>query len=286
MKPKILFSCSISIIFVFLLATLFAGNYLTSPHQSIIGEPPKGLAAQKVIFPSKNGSTISGWFIPGEKEKGGILLMHGVRSNRLQMLERAKFLNKDGYSVLLFDFQSHGESLGKYITFGYLESLDADAALLFLKNKLSKKTIGVIGVSLGGAATLIGKVAKDSDAIILEGVYPTIEEAISNRLTIRLGHIGKYLVPLLTLQIKPRLGFNSSELRPIEKITNVKGAVFIIAGALDKHTTFAESKRLFEAAHEPKFLWELEGAGHMDFSRYMADKYQEKVLWYFRNFLK
>lgn len=74
--------------------------------------------------------------------------MHGVRSNWLQMLERAKFLNMHGYAVLLFDFQGHGESPGEYITFGSLESLDAEAALSFLKSKLSKKTIGIIGVSL------------------------------------------------------------------------------------------------------------------------------------------
>ena len=286
MKLKILYPCSILILFAVLLALFFAGNFLISPRASIVGEPPSELAALKVTFPSKSGSTISGWFISGEKNKGGILLMHGVRSNRLQMLERAKFLNTHGYSVLLFDFQSHGESPGQHITFGYLESLDADAALLFLKDKLSKKSIGVIGVSLGGAAALKGQVAKSSDAIILESVYPTIKEAVSNRLTMRFGHIGKYLVPLLTLQMKPRLGFNSSELRPIDNITNTKGAVFIIAGTLDKHTTLTESKRLFEVAHEPKFFWEIEGAAHIDFCRFVPEKYEEKVLWFFNTFLK
>ena len=60
--------------------------------------------------------------------------MHGVRSNRLQMLDRARFLNKFGYSVLLFDFQAHGESIGDHITFGYLESLDANAGYSYLES--------------------------------------------------------------------------------------------------------------------------------------------------------
>jgi alpha/beta superfamily hydrolase len=51
--------------------------------------------------------------------------MHGVRANRLSMVERARFLSYAGYSVLLFDFQGHGESTGQHITFGYLESKDA-----------------------------------------------------------------------------------------------------------------------------------------------------------------
>ena len=58
--------------------------------------------------------------------------MHGVRANRLVMLARARFLHKAGYAVLLFDFQAHGESSGKRITFGHLEGLDASAAVTFL----------------------------------------------------------------------------------------------------------------------------------------------------------
>ena len=53
-----------------------------------------------------------------------ILGMHGVRGNRLSMLDRARFLSHAGFSVLVFDFQAHGESSGEHTTFGELESLD------------------------------------------------------------------------------------------------------------------------------------------------------------------
>lgn len=286
MNPRILIISIISIILAFLLPIYMAGTFLSSPSPGEIGDPPVDLAAQQVHFYSKSGSTISGWFIPGQEHKGGILLMHGVRSNRLQMVERARFLNGHGYSVLLFDFQSHGVSPGKHITFGYLEAFDAEAAFSFLENRLSQKTIGVIGVSLGGAAALLGGVAEKSDAIIIESVYPTIEEAIANRMTMRIGNLGKYLVPLFTLQFKPRLGISINELRPVEKIANAKGAIFVLNGSLDRHTTLAESKRLFENAHDPKLFWEVEGAAHIDFSRYAAKDYQKRVLVFFRKYLK
>jgi len=54
---------------------------------------------------------------------GTIVLMHGVRANRLSMVRRAEMLHRAGYSVLLFDFQAHGESPGSHITMGYLESV-------------------------------------------------------------------------------------------------------------------------------------------------------------------
>ena len=287
MKLKIVF-VSITIAILLLSFMVFrAGTLLSSPYPSNVGEAPKDLNAQQVAFQSSSGNTLSGWFIPGQSDKGGILLMHGIGANRLQMLERARFLNKYGYSVLLFDFQGHGESQGKQVTFGYLESFDANTAFDFLKNKLINKTIGVIGVSLGGAAALLGNVVNgNADALVLESVYPTIEEAVANRLIMRLGGIGEYLVPLLTLQLKPRLGFSAKELRPIEKIAQTKGAVFIINGSADKHTTLSEAKRLHDNAHQPKEFWAVEGAAHIDIYKYKGQEYKNRILSFFEGHLK
>lgn len=265
--------------------TYFIGSLLSKPRPSQIGNAPQDFPVENISFKSESGSLIYGWFIAGEANKGGILLMHGVRSNRLQMLNRARFLNQAGYSVLLFDFQAHGESLGENITFGYLESLDAEAGYNYLKSKLNHQSIGVIGVSLGGAAALLGKVSQQADALILESVYPTLEKAVANRLALRLRAIGKYLSPFLTWQTKWRLGFSVDQLKPIEHISQVTGAVFVIAGLEDHHTTAAESQALFSAAKEPKKLWMVESAGHINFDAHQPEKYKATVLKFFNTYL-
>ena len=99
-----------------------AGTVLVAPVHQSVGDPPGDLATRVVQFQSQSGATIHGWFIPGKKGAGAIVLMHGVRANRLSMLDRARFLSRAGFSVLLFDFQAHGESSGDHITFGFLES--------------------------------------------------------------------------------------------------------------------------------------------------------------------
>ncbi len=281
---KMLLSSSI-IILIGLAIVYAAGSYLTSTHPSKVGAIPDDFPAINVSFPSKSGSTLAGWYLAGQTDKGGVLLMHGIKSNRLQMVERARFLHQAGYSVLLFDFQGHGESLGEKVTFGYLEALDAEAAYAFLHDKLQHKSIGVIGVSLGGAAALLGSVATQADALVLESVYPTIEEAIVNRLTLYLGEGGAYLLPLLLGQVEPRLGFSPDVLRPIDYLSKVTGAVFIITGSEDKHTTLSESKRLFSAANEPKKWWVVEGASHINFSHYEPEAYRLKVLAFFERAL-
>ena len=255
------------------------GNYLTEAQVEQVGAIPQDFRnARKVSFPSKSGSQLSGWILESKQGKGGVLLLHGVKSNRLQMVNRARFLQEAGYDVLLFDFQAHGESNGTQITFGYLESLDAESAYNYLADRVCNPSIAVIGVSLGGASALLGEVKTKAKVLILEAVYPTIEEAIKDRMRIYFGSFGGYLSPLLTLQIPPRLGIGIDQLRPIDAMDKVEGALLLIAGEQDKHTTIEESKCMFRRAKEPKEMWIVKGAGHANFDKVKAKEYKDRIL--------
>src|SRR5258705_1849233 len=217
---------------------------------------------------------------------GAIILMHGVRSNRLSMLDRARFLSRAGYSVLLFDFQAHGESKGDHITLGYLESKDTQAAVRFVRENAPGEKIGILGVSMGGAATLLASPPLNVNAIVLEMVYPTIDQAVSNRLTLRLGGWAACLRPLLTGQLRPRLGFDSGALRPIDHVGSISAAKLFIAGADDQHTTVAESQQMYAAASNPKELWILKGAAHVDLHQVGKPEYERRVLEFFHAHLR
>lgn len=285
MQAKYIFLTLPIVLSLFLAAFFAIGGVLSAPSQSKVGTMPIALASKPVNFFSKTGKSLSGWFIRASSERGGILLMHGVRSSRRAMIKRAIFLNQSGYSVFLFDFQAHGESPGKHITFGYLEAQDAEAAFTYLENQLEAKSIGVIGISLGGAAAILSNVSQRASAIVLEAVYPTLEEAIQNRIAMRLGTLGHYLSPLIMLQIEPRLGFDPKSLSPINHLSKAKAPLFIIAGTEDEHTTLSESKRMYSWASEPKQFWAVQGAIHEDFYQYSPVAYQEKVLNFFEQYL-
>ena len=276
-----LFKIVIMLFIVGFVLLYLIGIYLSRTNQVSIQKPQTSLALEDVSFPSKSWTTLHGWYVQGEEKKAGILLMHGVHSNRLQMLNRAEILHHAGYSVLLFDFQGHGESIGKKITFGYLESLDAEAGYDYLKKRVGQGKIGIIGVSLGGAAAVLGDVKYKADAIILESVYPSIEKAIENRLRVKIGSLGVYLLPILTTQLKIQVGIDPKELQPINQIDKVKGALFIIGGIDDKRTTKFETISLYDKAKSKKELWLVEDAGHIDFDRYVPKEYTTKVLNFF-----
>lgn len=110
-------------------AVVAFGFIISAPARAVIGAAPPELNVESITMSSNSGATLRGWFVAGQPGRGAVVLMHGVRSNRLSMIRRARLLSAEGLSVLLFDFQAHGESTGDRVTFGHLESLDAEAAV-------------------------------------------------------------------------------------------------------------------------------------------------------------
>lgn len=262
---------------VFSIVAYMVGTREMAPCPFAINPAPDTLHAENVTIPSASGSTLSGWFVQGQPGKGAVVLMHGLRASRLAMLDRARFLSSAGYSILLFDFQAHGQSPGRHITFGYLESKDAASAVAWLRARAPGERIGVIGVSLGGAAALLADPPLAVDAMVIEASYPTIEQALDDRIAMRLGWWATVLAPALTLQLRPRLGFGVEDLHPIDHVQNITIPKLFLAGSNDRHTRIEESLAMFDRAAEPKELWIVEGAEHVDLHEYAQVDYEARI---------
>jgi len=267
--------CIVLLLVVCIVIDLYAGYLFICPIRSVIGPAPADLGATPIAFPSASGATLRGWYVPGLPGHGAILLVHGIHADRRVMLPRARLFSRLGYAVLLFDLQAHGESTGNRITFGLKEGQDVQSALGVLRGRAPGERVGVIAVSLGGAAALLGPLPLAIDALVLESVFPTISQATRNRV----GSIG---AALLLWQLRPRLGIGANDLRPIARIGAVHEPVFVISGADDRHTTPEDTRELFRAAPEPKELWFVPGAVHEDLYAVAHQEYEERVLAFFR----
>ena len=263
---------------------------LTAPALALIDPPSPDLRdylhPETVVIPSASGANLRGWFVSGRPGGGAVVLLHGIKANRMSMVRRARLLHENGFSVLLFDFQAHGESGGSRITLGHLEALDARAAVEFVRRRLRDERVGAIGTSLGGAAALLGPGPLPVDALVLEAVYPDIERALADRLRLVLGPgVGRVavpaLVPVFELFAPLVIGVRPSQLRPIDHIAEVTAPVFVIAGANDRRTTLAETRELFARARESKYLWAVEGADHVDLEAFAPDEYRRQILPFF-----
>ena len=247
---------------------------------------PKNLALEEVAFPSASGATIQGWLVLPATNRGIVILQHGIRGCRTDMIDRARFLSAAGYCVLLFDFQAHGESIGKQITFGHLESRDSQAAVTFIKQRFPGQPIGLIGVSLGGSTALLAEPPLDVQALVIELAFPDLVTATKDRLEWTMCRPARLLSPLLTCQIPMRLGVRLDELRPIDCVAKIKTPKLFMNGTRDPRTKFSEAQEMFDRAAEPKVFFPVEGAGHEDLHHFLGERYERLIVDFLEKNLK
>jgi alpha-beta hydrolase superfamily lysophospholipase len=256
-------------------ATWLAGSSLIAVRRQTVGQAPWH-RAQAVSLRVGPDSRVEGWYLPADGN-GAVLLLHGIRSDRRSMIARANFLHAQGYAVLLVDLPGQGESLAPVVTFGLREADGVRQALAWLRSQAPERRIGVIGTSLGAASLVLCRDCPPPDAVVLESMYPTIEEAVEDRLRMRLGPLGKPLANLLLWQLPLRLDIRTEQLHPIARLPELKAPLLIASGSADRHTTLAETRRLFAAAQEPKSLWIVDGAQHVDLHDYAPAEYERRI---------
>ena len=217
-------------------AAWMAGSSLSSPANATVIVPHVSYKLESIEVKG-----VHGWYIPSTAHKACVLLMHGVRSNRKEMLGRAEFLREEGFSSFAIDLYAHGETAGEHITYGYKESNSARIAVDYLYKDKNCEKVVALGNSLGGAASLLGERPIAVDGYILEAVYPSIEKAVANRLAMRFGQAGRLLAPILYMQIPMRLGVELEKLQPIEAIRSINAPVLVINGSHDQRTTLAKA---------------------------------------------
>jgi alpha-beta hydrolase superfamily lysophospholipase len=248
-----------------------------APAHFVVGPPPANFPCEAIQLESRSGAKIAGWHAPVEHSRGVVVLLHPIRGSRLAMIERARLFRTAGYSVVLIDLCGHGESGGDKITLGHSERHDARSAVEFARARHPGEAIVVVGWSLGGAAALLAS-PLGIHALILEEVYPTIAEALTNRTRMRVGPFAPLATAILLSQLEPQLGVAADELRPIDKLADAECPVLLLAGGEDLHTTREQTQRMFERTLNPRECVVFEGAEHVDLLQFDPERYRRVTL--------
>ena len=118
--------------------------------------PPAGV--EEVHFTAADGVELRGWWWPGRDASKAVVLLHGFRSNRLQMFRRMQWLHDTGYASLIFDFRGCGVSGSRrgQMFIGTEWPQDLQAALTYLETRpeVDLERIAAIGSSWGGGVTI------------------------------------------------------------------------------------------------------------------------------------
>lgn len=247
------------------------------------------LRFERVEFPNADHQRLRGWIVhppePGPEPRL-LVMCHGWGANKGDILEETRFLaEKGGFHLFYFDFRACGESDGEVSTIGYLESLDLDAALKYLRREHPKlvKRMGIFGMSMGGAVAITGLARhKDLKAGVIESAFTSYEQVISRWNKGKTWLPDFPLIPMTRAWIRLRLGADPEPWSPIHHIDKLESRpMFYITGDQDWLMPTDEAVKLHERTPGPKDLWIVPGAGHGKCWRTSPVEYERKVLAFF-----
>ncbi|MBI4149959.1 alpha/beta hydrolase [Candidatus Woesearchaeota archaeon] len=246
-----------------------------------------GLSYERVSFQTSDNLTLNGWFIPQNKSKATIIILHGYPFDKGNILSLGVFLHKD-YNLFLYDSRYFGESEGTYTTVGWHERKDLEGAINYLKTRkeLNHAKLGVIGFSLGAATALMTQ-SMDIKAYVIDSGFASGEEMLYEVYRIFPGPLKWPFVQLTKVYARFFLNIDVKELAPERAIATIKAPILIIHGDKDWQINVKNAYRLYDAADkETTELWIVKGADHGFAHAKYPKEYEHRVRTFFTNHLK
>ncbi|MDM8518739.1 alpha/beta fold hydrolase [Anaerolineales bacterium HSG6] len=278
-----LFAIIVSLIGLFPIVLRQVDIILTPKGSPDIGTPNVlNQPYQDVTFMSKDGLTISAWYIEGERDEA-LILVHGINANRRGMLSEAKILSEAGYPLLMLDLRGNGLSEGDELTYGYKEAWDVSAGVDYLLDLPEVEQVGAVGHSLGGAvAVRAAAIDERIKAVVVESSYSSLPNAVNDAFNEIVMLPQWPFQPFVVALAEYRVGLNLSDVNSIRDIATISPRpVYIIHGTKDHLFLSYHADMMYEAAQAPKTLWLIEGMGHQSPAHAMPDAYHERVVTFF-----
>jgi len=243
-----------------------------------------GMNFESLTLTTEDGLHLAAWYVPS-KNGAAIIVQHGYKSDREEMLDEAAMLAKHGYGVILVDLRAHGLSEGDEITFGVLETRDADAAYEYLLTRpdVDPERIGALGNSMG-AVTLLLYAAQNPQikAVVSDSAFSSLQDEIAKGVQRVTGLPAFPFAPMIQFFAERQTGFSASEVAAVEHIDEISPRpVFILQGGADALIPTDSGQKLYDAAGEPRELWFDPELDHVQFSTRRAEEYEARVVAFF-----
>lgn len=231
---------------------------------------PQPPAAEHISFTAKDGTQLSGWFIPsstGEPRDAlaTVIHAHGNVGNMSAHWPLVSWLPEENVNVFMFDYRGFGESQGIPSPEGLCD--DTLSAIEYVRQRqdIDPQRIVLLGQSLGGNNVLaaLGRGGKNPGirAVILDSTF--------------------YSYSSIANQMIPGSGILLDDSYSAERyIANVSPIpLLILHGGSDHVVPVEHSQRLFAMAGEPKKLIIIPQGDHIDaFSDRYHARYRNETM--------
>jgi pimeloyl-ACP methyl ester carboxylesterase len=233
---------------------------------------------------------VSAWLVRGGEGAPAVVLVHGFKTNREEMLPWARFIHDAGYNVALFDSRGCGRSAGAFVGLGATEPQDITDVVAAGRGIFHTDRIAVLGISLGAGAAILAAARDPAISAVIADSAWTDQDLLLSRLSfVPLGPVRVPLLPYGPAAVNAMVGTDVARARPLEVISAIapRPILLIHAADDDNATTPVEGARqLFAASGEPKQLWVAPRGGHVGSINAFPDEYRARVLAFLRESLR
>jgi uncharacterized protein len=213
--------------------------------------PPPGVEALELH--TDDGLTLGAWFVlgadAGAQPGPAVLICNGNAGYRAHRLPLAEALAERGYHVLLFDYRGYAGNPGSPAEDGLRADARAAVHALADRPEVDPERVAYFGESLG--ASVCGGLATERPpaALVLRSPFPSTVE------------VGRHHYPYLPV-IEP-LVWDRYPLAT-QLAASVRAPLLVIVGERDEVVPPQLSRRVYDAAAEPKRFVTLAAAHHND----------------------
>ncbi|NHV98469.1 MAG: alpha/beta hydrolase [Thaumarchaeota archaeon] len=243
---------------------------------------------EKPIFVTVIGERIHGvMHVPDETPAPTVVFCHGFTGNRVEahrlFVRAARKMSREGIAAVRFDFRGSGESEGEFENMTVSSEItDLNSVLSFLleRNEVARDKIGVVGLSLGGAVSILTAARNQMVKAVCSWSSPAEFRIMSDGLK-------AFGADLKTVTEKGYVdlpsGFRVGKdfftdilkhdvLDACSKIT--PRPILIMHGSGDTVVPVKHAHMLYEKAGEPKRLVIIDGADHT----FTGREYEDRVI--------
>lgn len=262
-------------VFVLLMAGLLAFTYvlarqLLRPQRRAMAVMPTdtGLEMTEIRIPGPRGA-LAGWYLPA-RNGCTLICCHGINDNSSQWIAPiAKLHARSGYGALLFDFAGHGKSEGSQVTYGIRERHDVTAAIDYLRQRgdVDMERVAILGYSLGAITAVMSAAEHPAlRAVVIESGFSDLHHDIGKLFARYTGLPAFPFVRLVIFWGQRIARVRLSEVRPAQIIGDIAPRpVLIISDLRDALADEPyDGEYLYQAAGEPKELWQVAEATHVN----------------------
>jgi uncharacterized protein len=251
----------------------------THTGRAVVPADRLGVAHENVSFTTSDGLELEGWYIPSRN--GAAVISFPGRSGPQRP---ARMLARHGYGVLLFDRRGEGRSEGEPNSWGWGGDKDVKAAIDYLQTRpdVDPHRIGGIGLSVGGEMLL--ETAAETDelaAVVSEGAGArTFSEDMDQDGTV----VDKVLGTPLSAVKTASIAVFSNQSPPAnlkDLVSRIAPRPLMLIAAPNSPNGEKLNRGYYEAAREPKALWEIPEARHTGGLAARPQEYERRVVGFF-----